>query len=203
MLNLKIAMMPLAFISSLLLGVQLLLLPVSSPGEALISYPENGDVVEGIVEIRGSVPAEEFASARVSYSYIGSEENWFLIAMIDQPVEEGVLAAWDTSTITDGMYQLRLVVKTTAGTKSEVIVSDIQVANYTQTATQPDESDEKIDAQAEPGETITVPTPIPINPAAISDKEINRAMLVGGLSGIAAVLVLIFIYYLRMNLNRK
>lgn len=205
MLNLKIAMTSITFLSSLLLGFHLLFQTISSSGEVVISYPQNGGVVEGVVEIRGSIPAEDFASARVAYSYVGDEDNWFLIARIEQPVEDGLLAAWDTSTITDGIYQLRLTVKTTSGSKLETIVSDLRVANYSHMPTQTVDSSASRELQTTPIESLStkVPTALPANPAAISMEEFKRTLLAGGLSGIAIVIVFIFLYTVKKFQNRR
>jgi hypothetical protein len=45
-----------------------------------------------------------------------------------------VLAKWDTTTITDGIYRLKLSVTTTNGTINEVVVEQVTVMNYTHAA---------------------------------------------------------------------
>lgn len=198
-------MTPLTFLSALLLGFHLLIQSVSSSGDVQITYPETGGVVEGLVEIRGTVPAQDFASARVAYSYMGDEDNWFLIARIDQPVEDEILATWDTTTITDGIYQLRLIVKTIDGVKKEIIVKDLRVANYSHLALQPEAIGEVAETQSTPSDSVTstMPTTLPANPASIDDKLFNRTLLIGGLSGFGVVIVFIILTFLKNRFNSR
>lgn len=96
-----------------------------------ITAPTTGEVVEGIVEIRGSVPEEGFLSAEVLYAYAQTgKETWFLIKRLDKVVQDDVLAAWDTTTITDGVYHIKLVVTKVGDRRNEVVVENIQVSNY-------------------------------------------------------------------------
>jgi hypothetical protein len=204
MLNLKIAMTPLTFLSGLLLGLHLLIHSVSASGDVLISYPEAGEVVDGLVGIRGTVPSQDFASAKVAYSYMGDVDDWFLIARIEQPLEDGLLASWDTTTITDGIYQIRLTVKTTDGSKIENIVKDLRVANDSHLVLQPKSDGEVIKIQSTPTDNLTsvMPTALPANPAAIDDNLFNRSILIGGLSGVGTVIVFVLWKILRNHLNR-
>jgi hypothetical protein len=204
MLNLKIAMTPLTFLSGLLLGLHLLIHSVSASGDVLISYPEAGEVVDGLVGIRGTVPSQDFASAKVAYSYMADADDWFLIARIEQPVEDRLLASWDTTTITDGIYQIRLTVKTTDGSKIENIVKDLRVANDSHLVLQPESDGEVIKIQSTPVHNLTsvMPTALPANPAAIDDNLFNRSILIGGLSGVGTVIVFVLWTILRNHLNR-
>ena len=59
-----------------------------------------------------------------------TDANWFLIADMDQPVQGGLLANWDTTTISDGLYNLRLRVQLRNSEQSEALVKNIRVTNY-------------------------------------------------------------------------
>ncbi len=140
--------------------------------------------VEGIVEIRGSVPAEDFVSADVLYAYSQEDSaTWFLIKRLDSVVQDDVLATWDTTTITDGVYRLKLVVVTQGGAKNEVIINDIRVSNYTHgieplTTTSLGNSETK--PQVAGSIMITPgPTPLPQNPASIVGNEVRLAVYTG------------------------
>lgn len=158
----------------------------------VISYPEEGEVVEGIVEIRGNVPGEDFASAKLSYAYAGENAvDWFLIADINAPVEDKVLGVWDTTTITDGTYQIRLRIREASGEKKDVIVTGIQVANYSRSDPAVDEgvmtATEATSTQIalesfEPG-----PTSLPANPATITTTDLRHSALTGLWIGIGLV----------------
>ena len=161
-----------------------------------ISYPGEGEVVEGIVEIRGSVPDENFASAKLSYAYDGENaEDWFLISNIDAPTQDEVLGVWDTTTITDGTYQIRLRVREISGEKKDVIVTGIQVANYSRSEAN---LDEMVTTVTEvPSTQVTMqsiesnPTTLPANPATITTTDIRHTALTGLLIGVGLVMLVV------------
>ena len=74
MLDLKIGMRLLSLLPRLLLGFNLSLFSLDADEKLEISYPAQGDVLQGIVEIVSSVPPADFSSARMQYSYL--EEKW-------------------------------------------------------------------------------------------------------------------------------
>ena len=165
----------------------------------LITSPGQGTVVNGIVEIYGSVSPEKFASAKLSYMYLlDSEENWFLINRIEKPVENGLLGNWDTTLISDGLYQLKLIVKTTDGEKYEYLVKDIQVANYSRVeapAVQEEVSTVSVETERIPGMSSDVrPTELPPNPASIQEKEIRSSIFIG--MGVAVIFTVLAAFYL-------
>jgi hypothetical protein len=205
MLNLKIVMTPLTLLPIILLGLSSVFQVITSD-DVIISSPETGSEVEGVVEIHGNVPQADFSTAKVTYSYAGDDDSWFLITRLDHSVEDGILATWDTSTITDGIYQIRLTVKTVDGAKFESIVTDVRVANYSPLATHPNESETVVALQTYlPVETSTMnaATPLAANPAAISDAEIKKTILAGGITGAAVVIMFILWLSIKNHLTRN
>jgi len=101
-----------------------LLFAVGSPGWAapqpqvqyFITYPTGGMAVSGVVEIRGSAnhPNTQWW---YDVSYASGPEptgdsQWVPLAQVENtPVQDGVLAVWDTTTVPDGVYTLALTVK--------------------------------------------------------------------------------------------
>jgi len=171
-----------------------------------ITSPESGALIEGIVEIRGSIPEEDFSSAEVLYSYSQEGvENWFLIERIDSVVQDDVLATWDTTTITDGVYQLKLMVITLDGNENEVVVSDIHVSNYTRGDEQPTSAamgSSGINPGAAVGLMVTPgPTGLPVNPASIIRDEVRLTVISGIL--IASVLLGLLIMYTSIQSYRR
>jgi len=66
--------------------------------------------VSGMVEIIGTATGDDFASYRLEYGQGLNPQEWFQIgADVDAPVEESLLAEWDTSDL-NGLYALRLLV---------------------------------------------------------------------------------------------
>ena len=204
MLNLKVGMSILA----LFFRATLLTLVVGTGLQystgLVISSPTEGEVVEGIVEIRGNLPANDFQSARLAYAYAGdAEKEWFLISKLDQPGEDLLLAAWDTTTITDGVYQLRLILKTTTGEKVNVITQNITVANYSSPEDVHDLSETVIPvlptAELATYGLRSTPTPLAPNPAAISLVETRSVLIKGGMAGIG---IIIFVKILSLIKNK-
>lgn len=149
-----------------------------------ITSPEDGAVVEGIVEIRGSVPEDRFSSAELLYAYTKSEiETWFLIKRLDQVVQDDILATWDTTTITDGLYRIKLVSRTLDGIENEVITEGITVANYSrdqdQTAGKPESMTGGLARAADSLVATPAPTDFYTNPASIKQTEVRRTVLIG------------------------
>ena len=98
-------------------GVFMLGLLVGFPGwfgilavnRPMITSPRPGEALQGVIAVQGSTDVLDFESAELSFAYQdGGEETWFLIANLKNPVEDQRLAEWDTTTIADGTYQLRL-----------------------------------------------------------------------------------------------
>lgn len=178
-----------------------------------ISSPVPGQALQGNVTISGSSVAEGFVSSELAFAYSGDPtDTWFLIVEATQPVASGPLAQWDTSTITDGNYSLRLRVMLQNGNHLEVIVPGLRVRNYT-----PVETDTPTPvtptATRLPGET-PVPsitptiavrptsTPLPTNPAEVSRNDIAMSAGKGALA-IVGLFALMAVYKLVKGIGEK
>jgi membrane carboxypeptidase/penicillin-binding protein PbpC len=75
------------------------------------SEPDNLSFVRGRVRIVGSIPEEEFVSARLQYGVGLNPRSWVQIGEeINDPGIDQFLGAWDTSELEEGIYALQLVV---------------------------------------------------------------------------------------------
>lgn len=168
-----------------------------TPGLYFLS-PAEGEVVSGTVAIKGSLPEDGFSYAELSYAFSdGQSENWFLITRMEQVVHDDVLAYWDTTTITDGVYRLRLSVHEKNNTVHEIYLENIRVGNYThfETPTATISAILPVETQSmavEPTATQIVvqspqPTDLPENPAAIEPSDFKFSM---GAGLVLAVLIL-------------
>jgi hypothetical protein len=182
-----------------------------TPGLYVLS-PTDGQIVAGTVEVKGSVPDDDFDYAEVSYAF--SDEtvtNWFLIARLDQTVHDATLAAWDTTTITDGIYKLKVSVYRKNGTVNEVMIENLRVGNYTHydlptvTAT----SASAIAETPIAGKTLEptavmapLPTDLPKNPASI-DEDDFKLSLISGVTLAVLVLAVLGVYVLFRSVARK
>jgi hypothetical protein len=102
-----------------------------------ISAPGNNEVLQGVLTINGSTTVSTFASGELQFSYNKTPKTWFLIQSLEQPVLDGKLAAWDTNSVTDGVYDLRLVVIMKDGSQKEAFISGLRIRNYTPIETLP------------------------------------------------------------------
>jgi membrane peptidoglycan carboxypeptidase len=75
-----------------------------------ITAPAMFAELRGAVEIRGSAAGADFAYYRLEYGQGLNPQTWVQIGSnATEPVEEGILAAWDTTGL-NGLYALRLLV---------------------------------------------------------------------------------------------
>ena len=164
--------------------------------DVVIVAPQPGQALQGVVAIMGRTSLSGFRSAEILFGYANDpSQTWFFIAESTTPVDAGLLAEWDTSTLTDGNYTLRLVVNRTDGSRVVVIVPGLRVRNYspvetstptplstpTVSPTPPPGSDPKSVQPALPAATTIPPTitPLPTNPAELSQQDISNNLLRG------------------------
>jgi hypothetical protein len=97
---------------------------------AAITSPKPEESLRGQVNIIGSTNVPNFVSAQLDFAYASdSAGTWFPLQALSQPVFDSPLYSWDTTSITDGDYILRLRVFTADGAVQEVTVS-IQLHLY-------------------------------------------------------------------------
>lgn len=87
-------------------------LEVPEEGEDGLSFttPENYSFVNGSVRIIGSIPEDDFVSARLQYGMGLNPDSWIQIGPdISSPSLFTRLGTWDTNSLEDGIYALQLV----------------------------------------------------------------------------------------------
>lgn len=137
---------------SLLLLASLLIAAQDSPAVAITS-PASDALLRGQVTITGRLDVPVFSSAQLDFAYVSDPTGtWFNLQTFSQPMPDSTLAVWDTTSITDGNYVLRLRVVLEDGTFEEAILP-VRIGNDvlpTETAA----------ATATPeSETVLIPTP--------------------------------------------
>ena len=157
--------------------------------------PLPGQALQGSVLIAGNTVVDGFQSAELSFSYANdSTDTWFLIQEYSAPVSDNALALWDTSTISDGNYRLRLAVTKSDGSQESALVPGLRVRNYTPIETDtpapvppaatplPQEtrpaSATPIPTQT-PTRILSTPTPLPPNPAVLSTQQVFASIFKG------------------------
>lgn len=184
------------------------------PAQPQITAPAGGEAVQGQVTISGASGVPGFFYAELSFAYAGdSTGTWFLIEETFTPLQSGSLATWDTFAITDGTYDLRLLITLVDGSEMETFVRGIRVRNYSQieaatpTASLTPTATPTVDRTQAfvPSETPTVTptpsasalpptlTPLPRNPAEVTPQQIGDTLL-RGLAGTLAAFLLLGMY---------
>ena len=188
--------------------VLLAMLALARPARAQTAFlpsvaaPSAGQALQGVVAVAGTTAVDGFVSAELSFAYAGDPTGtWFLITVTGTPVFESTLAAWDTTTITDGNYVLRLRVFLSDGSSKDILVEGLRVRNYSpvETAT-PAPTVEQ--ASPVPSATPTAtpqptPTALPGNPAAIDPADLRLSIAAGGLAALLAFALLGLYLWLR------
>ncbi len=146
---------------------------------AAIRAPFSGETLGGNVEILGSARIDDFNFYKVEWAPADDPENWSAVSTtVQDPVLNGLLDLWNTETVRDGVYRLKLTVVDGAFQEvCRVLVTGLVVANETEptatpTATEPVPAT-SAPSEAEPGsEPQEEPTPAlePIIPAGASSE---------------------------------
>ncbi len=171
--------------------------PSPTPMAAAISikFPPDGQALKGKVSITGNTAVPGFSSSELSFGYSDNPTGtWFLIQSSSEPVSNGILIEWDTSTITDGDYDLQLEVELVSGESIVYTVRKLRVRNYTPVETEtptpvtptltPLPGDTPIPtATSTPTETLIPPTrtALPPNPAQVTRQDLELSLGKGAL----------------------
>ncbi len=119
MLNLLVRLMKIRF----LLPFTLLLIAAQDSALLAITSPAAEEIVRGEVTITGKTDVPGFIFAQLDFAYASNPtDTWFNIQTFSQPAAESTLAVWDTTSVSDGDYVLRLRVTFEDGTFQEVSV---------------------------------------------------------------------------------
>jgi hypothetical protein len=96
--------------------------------QIIITSPEPGDEVSGTIKITGTADVPNFGFYKYEVAPMGSQ-NWATIAANRDPVKNGDLGEWNTASLTNGDYFLRLVITDNVGATLEPCVIAVRVLN--------------------------------------------------------------------------
>jgi hypothetical protein len=180
----------------LLLPLVLLLIAAQDVPPVAITAPLPGDVLRGTVTITGRVDAPNFQSAQLDFGYASNPaDTWFTLRTFSQLVLDATLATWDTLSITDGDYILRLRMTLNDGSFQDVTVpvsvqNDAPLATPTALATSIPVPEIEVQIPtpfllaASPTPTAPprpTPTPLPTNPVSLNQNAISMSLGRGAL----------------------
>ncbi len=96
------------------------------PGQIDITTPKSGDTVNGSIELVGTADVPNFGFYKYEFAPLGSD-TWATILANNKVIQDGNLGNWDTSAITPGDYQLRLVVSDNQGNNLPACVVPVRI----------------------------------------------------------------------------
>lgn len=137
-----------------------------TPGSAVqIISPKEGQALQGSIPVVVDTTTANFQGVELTFGYMDDPtETWFWIYQGIQPVTGTMLVLWDTSTLTDGDYKLRLQVNYSDGSQRSVIVENLRVRNYTPIETNTPAP--PTSTSLAPTNTATAPVPAAVQTAA-------------------------------------
>lgn len=84
------------------------------PNQVILSEPQDGSTIEGIVPIMGTASISNFGYYKFEMAR-PDDANWLSIEARNNAVIDGQLGNWNTTLLEPGVYQLRLVVTDSQG----------------------------------------------------------------------------------------
>lgn len=184
----------------------LLLLAAQDSSPVAIASPVAGEILHGEITIIGSTDIPNFFSAQLDFNYASDDgDSWFPLAALSQPLLDSPLYLWNTASVTDGDYILRLRVNLADGTFREATVpitiqNDAPILTPTPMVTSTPESSLGFQVPtpfllaASPTPTEVprpTPTPLPPNPASLTQSTILSSLGRG-----AIVILALFVFSL-------
>ncbi len=98
------------------------------PDRIMITSPKAGDQVSGTINIAGTASAPNFAFYKYEVARLGSQE-WATISADRNPKKNEKLGEWNTASLANGDYFLRLVITDNIGKSLEPCVIAVRVVN--------------------------------------------------------------------------
>ena len=157
-----------------------------------IQSPREGQALQGIEIIEGKIRGEGFIRGKISFSYSDSQDpTWFYIADIEPEDADSSQVSfkvnWDTTQITDGNYNLRVVAEYQNAAAIFDLISNLRIRNYSPVETStsaPNEGNGSPEVTPSPtAEPVleATPTALPLNPVVIKSDGLSRALLGSGI----------------------
>lgn len=151
-------------------------------GTAVITTPRDGDQLFGQVLIMGTAAhPSQFDGYILEQSSLQNPDQWIAIQpRVNQQINNGVLGQWDTISVPDGVYQIRLQVFLADGSILEFAVNNVRVVNAAPTSlpTLPSFTQATLAPLPEAGATVTpiiqqppTSTPRPVEAIPVVDPK--------------------------------
>lgn len=138
---------------------------------AIITQPGAGAVVQGVVPIIGTATHPEFSFYVIEFSPDPGDQ-WQFIGDGQTQVTNGQLSVWDTATVPDGTYAIRLRVVRIDGNYSEAPIQQVVVSNSQPIPTDTPEAPPTEEGAAPVGPPPPTSTALPPTPTILVEQPI-------------------------------
>lgn len=140
-----------------------------------MTSPRPNAVLQGMVSIQGTANHPEFWKYEIHFGPgMNPPDNaWSVLLVREEPVVDGQLAVWDTNTVPDGTYSLRLRVVRSDGNWEDLVIRPVSVQNSQPLPTETPEVTETPEGTPTPLATLT---PLATEPA--STAEVGQPTVV-------------------------
>jgi hypothetical protein len=98
------------------------------PDRIMITFPKAGEEVKGTIEINGTADIPNFGFYKYEVAPMGTQD-WTTISADREAVQNKKLGEWNTSSLANGDYFLRLVITDNVGESLEPCVIAVRVVN--------------------------------------------------------------------------
>jgi hypothetical protein len=97
-----------------------------TPNQIMLTSPAAGDEIKGTVELIGTVNVPNFGFYKYEVARLGSD-TWATISADRNPINNGRIGSWNTTALTPGDYQLRLVITDNQGNVLPACVVPVRI----------------------------------------------------------------------------
>ena len=174
-----------------------------------IQNPREGQALQGVEIIDGKIRGEGFLTGSIHFSYSETttqQRTWFYLAELEGDTQDSSQTAfqveWDTTQITDGDYDLRVIAEYSGGAAIFEVVTGLRIRNYSPIETPTPglsaegngvETPLPVPDTIEPKNTATQ---LPPNPVEVQSRDLERALLISGFVVAGIFFVGIIYWYL-------
>ncbi len=184
------------------------------PPSIFIQSPREGQALQGVEIIEGKIRGEGFQAGYIRFSYTEKGEGdrtWFYIADIQPEVQDSSQTSfrieWDTTQLTDGNYDLRVVAEYAGGGAIFELIPNLRIRNYSPVESPtPSAGLERTPERTPSTPTVpplppSTPTPLPPNPAVVGERELSRVLTISGISVAGAFFLGMIYWYLKHRIG--
>jgi hypothetical protein len=174
-----------------------------------IQNPREGQALQGVEIIEGKIRGEGFLAGSIHFSYSeapSQQRTWFYLAELAGDTQDSSQTAfqveWDTTQITDGDYDLRVVAEYSGGAAIFEVVTGLRIRNYSPIETPTPGLSSEGNGVETPLPVLDTPEPkntatqLPPNPVEVQSRDLQQVLLISGVAVAGIFFVGIIYWYL-------